>query len=155
MTFVYESAVQPDWIDYNGHMRDAFYGLVFSYAVDALQDEVGLDAAYREASGATIYLVEGHTFFLAEVKEGDALLVETRVIAADAKRFHLHSMMLSGGVPRAVAEYMELHVVQHPAPKAAPMPEEIAGRIKAVCLTETEIAALPHRARAMGFGASR
>jgi acyl-CoA thioesterase FadM len=30
--------VQPDWVDYNGHLRDAFYLLIFSYATDALMD---------------------------------------------------------------------------------------------------------------------
>ncbi|EEE35651.1 conserved hypothetical protein [Rhodobacteraceae bacterium KLH11] len=30
--------MKPEWIDYNGHMQDAYYGLVFSYAVDAMQD---------------------------------------------------------------------------------------------------------------------
>ena len=42
MAFLYQTQVLPDWIDYNGHMQDAFYGLVFSYAVDAFQDWVAI-----------------------------------------------------------------------------------------------------------------
>ena len=73
MPFSFQTTVKPEWIDYNGHMQDAFYGLVFSYAVDALQDDVGFDRKYREETGNTIYLVEEHKFFLNEVKEGDDL----------------------------------------------------------------------------------
>ena len=149
--FRFETKVAPEWIDYNGHMRDAYYGLVFSHAVDAFQDDVGLDAAYRAATGCTIYLVEQHSWFLAEVKEGDALVVETRVVGSDARRFHLHLTMLSNGTVRAVGEFMELHVRQSPHPKAAQMPDEIAARIAAARLTEPEAAALPHRARQMGL----
>ncbi|MCV2869292.1 hypothetical protein OEW28_11720 [Defluviimonas sp. WL0002] len=54
-TFHYRTSVRPEWIDYNGHMQDAYYGLVFSHAVDAFQDEVGFDAAYRKATGCTTY----------------------------------------------------------------------------------------------------
>lgn len=51
MTFVFETTVQPDRIDCNGHMRDRNYGLIISLAVDAMQDEVGFDTVYREQSG--------------------------------------------------------------------------------------------------------
>ena len=26
----YTTAIHPDWVDYNGHLRDAFYLLIFS-----------------------------------------------------------------------------------------------------------------------------
>ena len=45
MAFTYHTKVQSDWIDYNGHMQDAYYGLVFSHGVDALLEEVGFDRA--------------------------------------------------------------------------------------------------------------
>ena len=31
---VYESAVAAEWVDYNGHMNDAAYALVFSRSVE-------------------------------------------------------------------------------------------------------------------------
>lgn len=72
MIFEHIKTVLPEWIDYNGHMQDAYYGLVFSQAVDALQDDVGFDQAYRQKTGCTIYLLEEHKFFLSEVKKGGA-----------------------------------------------------------------------------------
>ena len=90
----YSTTVRPDWIDYNGHMQDAFYGLIFSYGVDAFQDAVGFDRAYREATGCTIYLLEDHKYFLREVKVGAEVLVRTYLIGLWEKRFHLWSEML-------------------------------------------------------------
>jgi acyl-CoA thioester hydrolase len=69
-TFVYESTVIADWIDYNDHMQDAYYGLIFSYAVDAVQDAIGFDDAYRRRTGCTIYLLDDHKYFLKEVRVG-------------------------------------------------------------------------------------
>jgi acyl-CoA thioester hydrolase len=63
MIYDHIKTVLPEWIEYNAHMQDAYYGLIFSKAVDALQDEVGLDQAYRKKMGCTIYLAEEHKFF--------------------------------------------------------------------------------------------
>ena len=57
---VYRAKILPDWIDFNGHLRDAYYGLVASYAVDDVMDHLGLDAAYRERTHCTLYTLEEH-----------------------------------------------------------------------------------------------
>lgn len=150
--FTYDATVLPEWIDYNDHMQDAFYGLVFSRAVDALQDEVGFDAAYRARTGCTIYIVEEHKFFLREVRLGARLRVLTRILDSDAKRFHLHMQMAHDGDLVAASEVIEMHVNRHPKPHGAPMPPEIADRLRRARASAGEIAALRHRARALGLG---
>ena len=65
--FVFKLPVKSEWIDYNKHMQDAYYGLAFSYAVDHFQDCVGFDERYRAQSGCTIYVLEDHKFYLNEV----------------------------------------------------------------------------------------
>lgn len=149
--FTYETAVHPDWIDYNGHMRDAYYGLVFSLASDAFLASVGISNSYRDTTGATVYLLECHTFYLAEVKVAAPLMVEARVLDVDAKRFLVHMTMLSEGRVRAVNERMELHVNQRPDPHAAALPDNIRANLEALKLDANDIAALPQRARKMGF----
>ena len=153
MTFRFETDIHPDWIDYNGHMRDSYYGLVFSLAVDTLQDEIGFNASYRAQTGCTIYLLEAHTRFLKEVKEGQRVEVVTRVLGVDAKRFHLHMEMHCAGQLAAVSEVMEMHVSQHPTPAAAPMPRSIQEILAAAILSPDQAAALPCRARSMGLNA--
>jgi acyl-CoA thioester hydrolase len=128
--FQFRAEVRPDWIDYNGHMQDAFYGLIFSYAVDAFQDAVGFDAAYRARTGCTIYLLEDHKRFLKEVHPGATVHVETILLDFDEKRFHLWSEMYDGTALVAVSEMMELHVQRAPTPRAAPIPAKILARLK-------------------------
>ena len=41
-------AVEPDWVDYNGHMNLAFYVLAFDRATDHFYDQLGIGIAYRE-----------------------------------------------------------------------------------------------------------
>ena len=149
MPFEFTITVKPAWIDYNGHMQDAYYGLVFSYAVDAFQDWVGFDAAYRTATDCTIYLVEEHKYFLREVKESDPLAVQISVLGVSQKVFHLHCVMQSGGHDVAISELMEMHVCQKPTPKGAPIPFDIAARLNELIISDTQKSQIASRARAM------
>lgn len=150
MRFRFETAILPDWIDYNGHMRDSYFHLVFSLAVDALQDEVGFDQAYRLATGCTIYLLESHAHYLREVKAGMRVTVETAVLAVDAKRFHLFMEMFEAGERVAVGEFIELHVRQKPAPRAELMPGQIRARLEAA-LDPASVGLLGPRARPLSL----
>ena len=69
----YRSEVLPEWVDYNGHLRDGFYLVLFSYGVDGFMDQIGLDAAGRKELGNSLFTLEAHLNFLAEGKRGSAL----------------------------------------------------------------------------------
>jgi acyl-CoA thioesterase FadM len=85
---IYRTGIAPEWIDYNGHLRDAYYGLIVSYAIDALMERIGLDAPYRERTGCTLYTLEMHIHYLREIKASDTVMVDVRVLGADRKRIH-------------------------------------------------------------------
>ena len=68
---IYRTAVKPEWLDYNGHMNEAYYVLVFSDATDAFMDYTGQDDAFRKRTGHTIYTLETHVMYLLEVGEGE------------------------------------------------------------------------------------
>ena len=53
---LYECPVDPNWIDYNGHMTEASYLTAFGDASDVLFRYVGIDEAYR-AAGHSFYTV--------------------------------------------------------------------------------------------------
>jgi len=57
---LYRTTVSPDWIDYNGHMSEAYYALVFGSATDAFYDLIGMDDAFRRATFTSVYTVEAH-----------------------------------------------------------------------------------------------
>jgi acyl-CoA thioester hydrolase len=127
---IYETPILPQWIDYNGHLRDAYYGLIVSEATDALMDRVGLDAAYRSRTGCTLYTVEMHLHYLHEMKESDTAVVTVRIAGADHKRIHAAFEIVRAGQVAATAEVMLLHVRQQGATVAtAPFPAEVSAAL--------------------------
>jgi acyl-CoA thioester hydrolase len=128
---VYTTRLEAEWIDYNGHLRDAYYGLIVSFACDALMDRLGVDAAYRARTGNTLYTVEMHVHFLQEVKKDDAVNVDVRVLGADQKKLHVAFDLLreSDGVVAASAEQMLLHVHQGETVTTAAFPPDVASAI--------------------------
>ena len=129
---IYTTAIRPEWIDYNGHLRDAYYGLIVSEATDALMERVGLDAAYRARTGCTLYTLEMHFHFLHEVKQADTATVEVRILAVDRKRIHAAFELARAGHAgvAATAELMLLHVRQERDTAASePFAPEVSARL--------------------------
>jgi len=133
-TPIYRTAILPAWIDYNGHVRDAYYALILSYASDALMDLVGMDAAYRAASGNTLYTVEMHIHYLREIHHSDIVIVGARVLGADHKRIHAGFEVSCEGQAAlaASAEFMLLHVHQADTVSTTPFEPPIAAAIAAL-----------------------
>ena len=129
---IYRTAIAAEWIDYNGHLRDAYYGLILSLATDALMDRLGMDAAYRERTRCTLYTVEMHIHYLKEVHRSDVVLVHAGILGSDAKRIHAALQLSCEGRPQiaAAAEIMLLHIQQGETPAAAPFPPAIARAIE-------------------------
>ena len=128
---VYEGIVRPEWVDYNGHLRDAFYSLIFSFAVDRFMDEIGLDEVARETRQRTIFTLESHVNFLREIKEGAAVEVEGRIVANDSKRIQLYLEMFDvvDLEPVAASEQMLMHVEAFGSHKAIPFDPDVSDRL--------------------------
>lgn len=139
-TSIYRTAIAPEWIDYNGHLRDAYYALIVSHAADALMDRIGMGAAYRAASGNTLYTLEMHIHYLREVHQSDIVEVTVRVLGSDQKRIHAAFDLLCEGqaASAATAELMLLHVHQGDTVASRPFASEIAGAIAALALTHAD-----------------
>jgi acyl-CoA thioesterase FadM len=134
---VYHVTIEPEWIDFNGHVRDAYYGLAASYAVDGLMDHLGLDTAYRESSHCTLYTLEMHIHFLHEVKQSDNLTILTSILDVDRKRIHAGFTFACSRLaePAATADMMLLHVHQGQKPVSAALPDAVAEKLNAVKLS--------------------
>ena len=140
LPITYRTAVQPAWVDYNGHLRDAYYLLIFSYATDALMDHLGMDSQNREASGHSLFTLELHLNYLHEVKLDAQVEVRTQIIGHDAKRLHLyHSLHLVGGDKELAGnEQMLLHV-DLAGPRSAPFTEQTLGKLKALLTEQSDL----------------
>ena len=134
----YRTTVQPDWVDYNGHLRDAYYLLIFSYATDALMARIGLDADSRGQSGHSLFTLEAHINYLHEVKLGTEVWVQTQIIGFDRKRLHLYHSLHRADFEGALAasEQMLLHV-DLAGPKSAPFTDERTLKIQELVDTQS------------------
>ena len=137
---LFRTHINADWVDYNGHLRDAYYLLIFSQAVDALMDTLGLDANAREASGHSLFTLEVHLNYLHEVKENQAVEVRLQVLGQDQKRLHLYFSLYRDGHEDAVAvsEQMLLHVDIN-GPKSAPFSATTLARIEGLIVAQGEM----------------
>ncbi|MEO1155501.1 MAG: thioesterase family protein, partial [Pseudomonadota bacterium] len=137
--FEYTGQVLHEWVDYNGHMRDAYYGLSFSYAVDDVMIALGMDSTYRKKTKGTLFVVEDHTRYLRELRLGATFTITSHVLDFDTKRIHLRQEMWAADALRTVYESLQLHVSQAADPaRSAPMPDNIMAALK--------MAKGPHRA---------
>ena len=140
--------VRPEWVDYNGHMHEAYYVLVFGNATDAFYDHIGMAAAYRERSRTSLYTLEAHVNFLDEVGEATPLAIATQLLGVDDKRLHLFHTMRRGDDGRLIATYelMALHV-DMAGPRAAPFAAAIMACLRDI---EAQHAGLPAPKQAGG-----
>jgi acyl-CoA thioester hydrolase len=144
----HRETIRAEWVDYNGHLRDAFYALIFSYATDALMDRIGLDAAGRARDHASVYTLECHINFLHEVEEGSEVEVHTQLLGADAKRLHIyHTMVLTGqSEPVAASEQMLLHVDTR-GPKSVVFSAQVMPAVQALLAAHAGLARPSHAGR--------
>jgi acyl-CoA thioester hydrolase len=105
-------SVLKEWTDYNGHMRDAYYLLVFSLATDGLMEQIALGEVERATTGNSLFTLETHLNFLDEAHGGDAIEVQTQILASDAKRLRIFHRLFAKGTERLLAcnEQVLLHV---------------------------------------------
>ncbi|MBC3373548.1 thioesterase family protein [Pseudomonas sp. SWRI92] len=152
----YQTRILPEWVDYNGHLRDAFYLLIFSYATDALMDRLGLDSQSREASGHSLFTLELHLNYLHEVKLGADVEVHTQIIGHDAKRLHLyHSLHLAGGDKELAGnEQMLLHV-DLAGPRSTPFTELTLGRLKTLLDSQADLPTPTYTGRVIALPPAR
>ncbi|MEU5837349.1 thioesterase family protein [Streptomyces diacarni] len=129
---LHETPVSPRWVDYNGHMSESCYLLVFGDNSDAFFRYIGIGEDYR-AAGRSLYTVESHLHNKREVTEGEPLRLSLRLLDFDAKRVHLFHEMRHGadGTLLATAEQMLVHVDAGQG-RSCPLPAELQQRLGAV-----------------------
>jgi acyl-CoA thioester hydrolase len=136
--------VRPDWIDYNGHLSEGYYVVVFGYATDAVMHRVGMTPEYLVATGTSLYSVEAHVRYLDQVPPGSRLEVRSSIIGVTAKLAWLWHEMWCEGRLRATEEVLMLHVDSR-AGRAGPFPDTLRTRFEELVVAPPE-----HASRRIG-----
>jgi acyl-CoA thioester hydrolase len=133
--------IEPQWIDYNGHLNMAYYNVMFDRAIDELWLKLGIGPIYmRERQGST-FTAECHVRYLREIHLGDPVQVSILLVGADEKRLHTFEELrhASEGWLSATSENMTIHI-DMAARKTAPFPPDIRARIETLANAHSAIA---------------
>jgi acyl-CoA thioesterase FadM len=151
----YSCVVRSEWLDYNGHMHDASYGIALSEANEELFEELGLSADYRMATGASFYTVESHVRYLAECSLGQTLTATSIMVSADSKKMRLYTeLMHADGRLAATGEYFYLHV-DSALGATTSMPEDRQVRVQQMLAAHADLPRPDHLGRGVGVGLSK
>jgi acyl-CoA thioester hydrolase len=125
--------IEPQWIDYNGHLNMAYYNVMMDRAVDELWLTLGLGPAYRRERHGSTFTAECHVRYLREIHQGDPVQIAIILLDADEKRLHTFEELrhATEGWLSATSENISLHM-DMAARKVAAFPPDIAERIRTV-----------------------
>lgn len=130
--------ITADWADYNGHTNDSRYMQLSSEALDVFFRSIGFNSDYL-ATGRSFYSLESHVRYMNESKVGDEIIVTAQVIALDAKKVHLYSVMKkTDGTIVATAEHIYLHV-DTKLKKGAPIGQELLVRLEPIAKAHSKL----------------
>ena len=77
-----------DWTDYNGHMNLSYYILVFDMGAEVILSKFNMGEESALTTKKSTMVVETHTTYNQEVKEGDEVDVFLSYLDHDNKRLH-------------------------------------------------------------------
>jgi acyl-CoA thioester hydrolase len=125
--------IEPEWIDYNGHLNMAYYNVMFDRAIDELWVQFGIGPAYMKERHGSTFTAECHVRYLREIRLGDPVQVSILLVGADEKRLHTFEELrhAAEGWLSATSENMTIHI-DMTTRKTAPFPPDIRARIAAV-----------------------
>ena len=122
--------VEPQWIDYNGHLNMAYYNVMMDRAIDELWLQLGIGPAYKKERHGSTFTAECHVRYLREIHLGDPVQVTVYLLAVDEKRIHTFEELrhATQGWISATSENITLHI-DMTARKVAPFPPDIRARM--------------------------
>ena len=148
----YETIVAPEWIDYSGHMNLGYYLLVFEDAARHFLTQLDVSEAYRGRTNHALFATETHIVFERELREGDPLRFESRILGATDKAIDGIHMMYhaSEGYLAATNQVLYLHV-DLARRRAAAFPADAMARVRAVADIHATLPRPPQAGRAIAL----
>ncbi len=127
------AVVLPGWIDHNGHVNVGYYHIAFDVACDRFFEWLGLTPEFRRRHRASVFALESHLSFVRELREGDPLRFEARLLDFDHKRLHFYQEMYhaTGGWLAATHEWVSAYI-DIGERRTAPMPAELTARLQPI-----------------------
>ena len=111
--------------------------LVFGHASDAVMVALGMTPEYLVETATSLYTLEAHIRYLAQVPPGARLTVRTSVIGVTDKLLWVWHEMWCENRRRATEEVLMVHV-DSAAGRASPFPDDLRARAEALLVPPPE-----------------
>ena len=111
-THIADQIIKKEWTDYNNHMNMAYYVLVFDQLWEIVLAKFKMGEQSAKTTQMSTMVVETHTTYNNEVKEGDEVEVNLTFFDHDKKRMHFKMEMIEKSSKKlsATLEMLSLYI---------------------------------------------
>jgi acyl-CoA thioester hydrolase len=104
--------IKKEWTDYNNHMNMAYYVLVFDQIWEIILEKFKMGEQSAKTTNMSTMVVETHTTYNNEVKEGDEVDINLTFFDHDKKRLHYKLEMIEKSSKKlsATLEMLSLYI---------------------------------------------
>ena len=104
--------IKKEWTDYNNHMNMAYYVLVFDQIWEFILEKFKMGEQSAKTTNMSTMVVETHTTYNNEVKEGDEVEINLIFLDHDKKRLHFKMEMIEKSSKKlsATLEMLSLYI---------------------------------------------
>ena len=104
--------IKKEWTDYNNHMNMAYYVLVFDQIWEKILGKFKMGEQSAKTTNMSTMVVETHTTYNNEVKEGDEVEINLTFFDHDKKRLHFKMEMIEKSSKKlsATLEMLSLYI---------------------------------------------
>ena len=104
--------IKKEWTDYNNHMNMAYYVLVFDQIWEIILEKFKMGEQSAKSTKMSTMVVETHTTYNNEVKEGDEVDINLTFFDHDKKRLHYKLEMIEKSSKKlsATLEMLSLYI---------------------------------------------
>ena len=104
--------IKKEWTDYNNHMNMAYYVLVFDQIWEIILKKFKMGEQSAKTTNMSTMVVETHTTYNNEVKEGDEVEINLTFLDHDKKRLHYKMEMIEKSSKKlsATLEMLSLYI---------------------------------------------
>ena len=104
--------IKKEWTDYNNHMNMAYYVLIFDQIWEIMLQKFRMGEDSAKTDKMSTMVVETHTTYNNEVKEGEEVEINLTFFDHDKKRLHFKMEMLEKTTKKlsATLEMLSLYI---------------------------------------------
>ena len=104
--------IKKEWTDYNEHLNMAYYVLIFDKCWEVMLEKFKMGEHSARTTKKSTMVVETHTTYNNEVKQGDEVEIVLTFFDHDKKRLHLKCEMIEKKTKKlaATTESLSLYI---------------------------------------------